>query len=81
MVQVAGKSLKLVYPGAKITGANLMLLHVLSWEEKIYPRPFIYSSGESEPRDELMVNEEETTVAEIRKGRTRIIAVAYRRSD
>ena len=33
-----------------------MLLHVLSWEEKIYPRPFIYSSGESEPRDELMVN-------------------------
>ena len=33
-----------------------MLLHVLSLEEKIYPRPFIYSSGESEPRDELMVN-------------------------
>ena len=41
---------------AQTIGANLMLLHILSWEEKIYPRPFIYSGGESEPRDELMVN-------------------------
>ena len=41
---------------AKITGGKLMLLHVLSFEEKIYPHPLIDYSGKSESRDEFKVN-------------------------
>ncbi len=41
---------------AKITGASLMLLHVLSSEEKIYPSPFIYYGRASEPIDKSVVN-------------------------
>ncbi len=41
---------------AKATGASLMLLHVLSSEEKIYPSPLIYYGRESAPIDESRVN-------------------------
>ena len=41
---------------AQTTGASLMLLHVLSSEEKIYPSPFIYYGRASEPIDESIVN-------------------------
>ncbi len=40
---------------AKITGAKLMLLHILSFEEKIYPSPLIDYSGKSESRDESII--------------------------
>ena len=41
---------------ARTTGASLMLLHVLSSAEKIYPSPFIYYGREAAPIDESMVN-------------------------
>ena len=41
---------------AQTTGASLMLLHVLSPEEKIYPSPFIYYGREASPIDESIVN-------------------------
>ena len=42
---------------AQTTGASLMLLHVLSSEEKIYPSPlFIYYGRASQPIDEATVN-------------------------
>ena len=34
---------------AKVTGASLMLLHVLSSEEQDYPTPFVYSGLEYDP--------------------------------
>ena len=41
---------------AKMTGASLMLLHILPSEQQIYPSPFIYYGLEAEPIDESMLN-------------------------
>ena len=41
---------------AKTTEASLMLLHVLSAEEKNYPTPFMYYGLESLPIDESILN-------------------------
>ncbi|MDJ0650969.1 MAG: universal stress protein, partial [Xenococcaceae cyanobacterium MO_188.B19] len=41
---------------AKTTGASLMLLQVLSSQEKNYPSPFRYYGQESETIDKSMVN-------------------------
>ena len=41
---------------AKTTGASLMLLQVLSSEEKIYPSPFRYYGRESEAIDKSMLD-------------------------
>lgn len=37
---------------AKTTGASLMLLHILSFEEQDYPSPFIYSDLKYNPNVE-----------------------------
>ena len=41
---------------AKTTEASLMLLHVLSSEEQIYPNPFMYYGLESERIDDSMLD-------------------------